>query len=191
MWFYASKGPVFCHKRFAEIYWWFCAKSRHSIEIKGWYCFIMPVQSPLYGYYHCCQSSTHKSVGNPHKGEATALKHYCDDIMDAMASQITSLTNVYSTVYSDADQRKHQSSASLASVRGIHRGPVNSPHKGPVRRKMFPFDDVTMMSHFSGHPTVYSKLFRANNTETTKALDHWRLYWGSTDSRWIPRTKDQ
>ena len=43
-----------------------------------------------------------------------------------------------------ADQRKHQSSTSLAFVRGIHRGPMNSPHKGPVTRKMFPFDDVIM-----------------------------------------------
>ena len=41
--------------------------------------------------------------------------------MTTMASQITSLTVVYSTVYSDADQRKHQSSASLAIVWGIHR----------------------------------------------------------------------
>ena len=40
--------------------------------------------------------------------------------------------------------RKHQSSASLASVRGIHRSSVNSPHKGPVTRKMFPSDDVIM-----------------------------------------------
>ena len=64
--------------------------------------------------------------------------------MGAIASQITSLTIVYSTVYSDADQRQHQSSASLAFVRGIHRGPVNSPHKWPVTRKMFPFDDVIM-----------------------------------------------
>ena len=46
--------------------------------------------------------------------------------MGSMASQITSLTIVYSTVYSAADQRKHQSSASLAFVRGIHRGPGNS-----------------------------------------------------------------
>ena len=61
-----------------------------------------------------------------------------------MASQTTSLTIVYSTVYSGADQRKHQSSASLALVRGIHRWPVNSPHKWPVTRKMFPFDDVIM-----------------------------------------------
>ena len=51
--------------------------------------------------------------------------------MDAIASQITSLTIVYSTVYSNADQSKHQTSASLAFVRGMHRWPVNSPHKGP------------------------------------------------------------
>ena len=68
--------------------------------------------------------------------------HYTDVIMTKMAYQIISLTVVYSTVYSDADQRKHQSSASLAFVRGIHHGPVNSPHKCPVTRKMFPFDDV-------------------------------------------------
>ena len=71
--------------------------------------------------------------------------HYNDVIMGAIASQITILNIVYSTVYSDADQRrKHQSSASQAFVRGIHRSPVNSPHKGPVTRKMFPFDDVIM-----------------------------------------------
>ena len=72
--------------------------------------------------------------------------HYDDVIMMAIASQITSLTIVYSAVYSDAHQRKHQSSASLAFVWGIHRGPVNPPHKWPVTRKMFPFDDV-IMSH--------------------------------------------
>ena len=65
--------------------------------------------------------------------------------MGAIASEITSLTIVYSTVYSDADQRKHQSSASLTFVRGIHRWPVNSPHKWPVTRKMFPSDDVIMV----------------------------------------------
>ena len=66
--------------------------------------------------------------------------HYCDVIMGAMASQITSITVVYSTDYSDADQRKHQVSAPLAFVWGIHHW----PHKWPVTRKMFPFDDVTM-----------------------------------------------
>ena len=70
--------------------------------------------------------------------------HYNDVIIGAMASQITRLTIVYSTVYSGADHRKHQSSASLAFVRGIHRRPVNSPHKWPVTRKSFPFDDVIM-----------------------------------------------
>ena len=70
--------------------------------------------------------------------------HYDDVIIGAMVSQITSLTIVYWTVYSGADQRKHQSSTLLAFVRGIHREPVNSPHKGPVTRKMFPFDDVIM-----------------------------------------------
>ena len=70
--------------------------------------------------------------------------HYSDVIMGAMASQITSLTIVYSTVYSGADQRKLQSSASLTFVRKIHRWPVNSPHKWPVTRNMFPFDDVIM-----------------------------------------------
>ena len=70
--------------------------------------------------------------------------HYDDVIMSAIASQITSLTIVYSTVYPGADLSKHQSSASLAFVWGIHRGPVNSPHKWPVTRKRFSFDDVIM-----------------------------------------------
>ena len=67
--------------------------------------------------------------------------HYSDVIMSAMASQITSLTIVYSTIYSGADQRKHQSSTSLHGL-CVHRGLVNSPHRGPVTRKMLPFDDV-------------------------------------------------
>ena len=69
--------------------------------------------------------------------------------MDAIASQISSLTIVYSTVYSDADQRKHQGSASLAFVWGIHQRPVNSPHKGQVTRKMLPFDAVIMDNSFN------------------------------------------
>ena len=62
--------------------------------------------------------------------------------MRAMAAQITSFAIIYATVYSGADQRKHQSSASLAFVRGINRSPVNSLYKGQVTRKIFPFDDV-------------------------------------------------
>ena len=77
-----------------------------------------------------------------------SMFHYNDVIMSAMASPITSLTIVYSAVYSGAnqhDQRKHQSSESLAFERGIHRSPVNSPHKWPVTRKMYHFDDVIML----------------------------------------------
>ena len=73
-----------------------------------------------------------------HRGYITGfLVHYSDVIMGAIASRITSLTIVCTIVYSGADQRKQQSSASLAFVRGrgIHRGPVNSPHKRPVTRK--------------------------------------------------------
>ena len=76
-------------------------------------------------------------------------KANCSDvIMGAMASQITSLTIIYSTVYSGPVQRKHQSSASLAFVWGIHRWPVNSSHKWPVTWKTFPFDDVIMMAFY-------------------------------------------
>ena len=64
--------------------------------------------------------------------------------MSAMAPQITGVTIVYSIICSGADQEKHPSSVSLAFVRGFHRWPLNSPHKGPATRKMFPFDDVIM-----------------------------------------------
>ena len=65
--------------------------------------------------------------------------------MSTMAYQITSLTIVYSNIYSGTDERKHQSSTSLAFVRGIHRWLVNSQHKGPVMQKMFPYDEVIMV----------------------------------------------
>ena len=64
----------------------------------------------------------------------------------ALTSQITGVPLVCSTVYPGADQRTHQRFASLAFVRGSHRRPVDFPHKGPVTRKMFPFDDVIMVS---------------------------------------------
>ena len=71
--------------------------------------------------------------------------HYTDVTMSIMASQISGIWTVCSDVCSGAHQRKHQSSTSPAFVRGIHRWRVNSPHKGPVTRKMFPFDDVIMV----------------------------------------------
>ena len=64
--------------------------------------------------------------------------HYSDVIVSAMASQIIGVSIVYSTVFfSGTDKKKYHNSASLALARGIHRSPVNSPHKGPVTRKMF------------------------------------------------------
>ena len=74
--------------------------------------------------------------------------HYSDVIIGALASQITGVSIVYSSFCSGADQRKHQSSASVAFVRGIHWWPVNYPHKGPATRKMFPFDDVSCIQPF-------------------------------------------
>ena len=79
--------------------------------------------------------------------------HYSDIIMRPMASQITSLTIVYTTVYSGGDRRKHQSSASLAFVWGIHRWSVNSPHKWPVTQKMFSLDASCYSLHIP--PTMH------------------------------------
>ena len=83
------------------------------------------------------------------KNVFASITHYNDVIMSAMASQLISIVIIYSSVYLVADQRKHQSSASPAFVRGIHGWPVNPPHKGPVTRKMFPFDCVIMFFHWS------------------------------------------
>ena len=94
----------------------------------------------------------------------------------------------YSTVYSDTGQRKHQSSASLAFVRIIHRGPVNSPHKWPVARKMLPFGDVIMMKLFiflilwficdwiKGHDRVK----RRYNAVQYNTISHTALRWHRT-----------
>ena len=82
-------------------------------------------------------------------------------------SQITSFTIVYSTVYSCTDQRKHQSSASLAFVRGIHQWTVNSPHKWPVTRKMFPFDDVIMWAHKQFATLCHTLLFIPTHQHST------------------------
>ena len=106
----------------------------------------LPHRHGVYEYSHgyVLLLSSHKKVWH----------HYGDVIMRVIASQITSLVIVYSTVYSDADERKHRSSVSLAFVRGIHRGLVNSPHKWPVTRKKFPFDDVIMIAIYN--PVIQS-----------------------------------
>ena len=104
--------------------------------------------------------------------------HYNYVTMSATASKITSLTIVYSTVYSSADQRKPLSSASLAFVRGIRRWPVNTPHKGPVTRKMFPFDDVIMhlLIQSQRSDTFFSTSFMGQQDKMTILLHgtYWR-----------------
>ena len=125
--------------------------------------------------------------------------------MSSMASQITTLTIVYSTVYSGADQRKHQSSASLAFVRGIHRWPVNSPHKGPVTwknasiswrhhefasprvstwRTAIESACVLVTSSASNTPTKTSRVwFRTNNPMNQVQLGSTRISWVDSSMR--------
>ena len=84
--------------------------------------------------------------------------------MGRIASQITILAIVYSIVYSGVDQRRHQSSASLAFVRGIHRRAVNSPHKWPVTRKKVPFDDVIMLRQSPRFYDISERYLLANDS---------------------------
>ena len=84
------------------------------------------------------------------------IKYYSDNIMGAMASQITCLTIVYSIVYTGAEQRKHHSSVSLAFVQGIHWRLVT--------RKMFPFDDVIMRKWYC---VIILQLVQWDNTDFT------------------------
>ena len=87
------------------------------------------------GGFHTWKASDVESVSvswhQYHIWLCPMYNHYSNFIMSMMASQIISLTIVYPIVYSGAVQGTHQSSSSLAFVRGIHRWPVNSPHKGP------------------------------------------------------------
>ena len=90
-----------------------------------------------------------KRLAQPDLGQG--VYHYSDVKMSAMASQITGVSIVYSTIYLGSDQSWQQSSASPAFVRVIHRWPVNSPHERPVTRNIFPFDDVIIMNNYSTH----------------------------------------
>ena len=76
------------------------------------------------------------------KDRAVMVSHYSDVTMSTMASEFSAvLISLLGRLFK---QRNHQSSASLAFMRAIHRRPVDSPHKGPVMWKMFPFDGVIM-----------------------------------------------
>ena len=124
--------------------------------------------------------------------------HYSDVIMTTMASQITSLTVVYSTVYSDANQRKHQSSVSLAFVWGIHRDRWIPRTKGQLRGKCFHL--MTSSWHFcpitvTSHSVTVSKLPAAQlfvkqlaqPRETTKKTSKFHItgpLWVECNGHW-------
>ena len=101
--------------------------------------------------------------------EGCTLSHYNDVMMGGMASHIASLTIVYSTVYS----RRRSTKTSELHVTGlcVRNSPVTGefPHKGPVTRKMFPFDDVIMICPWKRH-----------------ALSHWSLVVSSFPFRCFP-----
>ena len=155
-------------------FYWLCVLIQSNNVLQIWPYYIRPWRHAVFLTLHVpnCFKERYKIV--PHSihwpihsiPQSLQWRH-----MSAMASRITSLTIVYSTVYSGADQRKHQSSASLASVQGIHRWPVNSQHKGPVTRKMFPFDDVIMKSI----PWLLRKKRNSNPRQWTHI--HW--YWNN------------
>ena len=115
----------------------------HPTKIFIWKVVPPELELACAGYYVGIRVSDGVSRVMSWHGNAFGI-HYDDVIMGVLSSQITSLTTVYSNVYSGADQRKHQSSTSLDFVPGIHWRPANFPHKWSVTRKMFPFDDVIM-----------------------------------------------
>ena len=110
-------------------------------------------------YHTCCVRTPSKDLVLSTVGWVIT-KHYSDVIMGAMASQIISLTIVYSTVYSGTDQWKYQSSASLAFVRRIHRWPGNSPQKWRVTLKMFSFDDVIVNACFLRFSAILDSIIK-------------------------------
>ena len=109
-----------------------------------------------FAYSFCYISSAASGVGNWKPSSWRTRTQYGYDLFLPEYSSIMNLQYVSNGVSNHQPHdclfihlfrrrtTKHQSSASLAFVLGIHRWPVNSPHKGPVTRKMFPFDDVIM-----------------------------------------------
>ena len=103
------------------------------------------------------------------------FQRYSDVIISVMASQITGVSSVYSTVCSSLDLRKHQSPTSLAFVRGIHRWLVNSPHKGPVTRKMFPFGAVIMNAVYKVQTLTRDQITRELGSHFDRQISEFHL----------------
>ena len=93
---------------------------------------------------------------------------------------------VCSIVYSGVDHRKHQSSVSLRFMRGIHRWPVNSTHKGPVTRKMLLLDDVIMKKDLI---PIDGKL--SAGIVIAKTIYNYLFPWNYNSARRFPSTKCQ
>ena len=103
--------------------------------------------------------------------------------MNAITSQVNRLTIVYSTVYLDADQRKHQSSASLAFVLGIHRWPMNSPHKGSVTRKKVSIlwrHHVLQIFHETDELCVRSEMSTCRRAAVADTVSTWTPFCRTT-----------
>ena len=107
----------------------------YAIQTKGISMILLTEEHITLSY--CCFMETSSTLSKQLLFKINVTSHYIDVIMTTMATQITSLTVVYSTVYSDADQRKHQSSTSLAFVWGIHRDRWIPRTKGQLRGKCF------------------------------------------------------
>ena len=207
----------------ADILYWLHVLHLYIAEIMHTACnyndvIMSAMTSQITGVSIICSSVGSGADQRKHQSSASLAfvpGHYIDVIMTTMASQITSLAVVYSTVFSDADQRKHQSSASLAFVWGIHRDrwiprtkaqlrekcfhlmtssrihrwPVNSQHKRPVTRKMFPFDDIIMACLV---PDCVHSMLPILFTVTSLDLpfDVWRKEpWGMWLNKWHESTK--
>ena len=104
-----------------------------------------------------------------------------DVTMSIMASQITSILIICFTVCADADKKKHQSSASLAFVRGIHQWPVNSFHKGPLTPNRCLFADLVMF--------LALKWLFVNKAKQNKTDQMHRLNWNIQFNVWISWAK--
>ena len=105
--------------------------ARYMITILTWKCLHMTNDA------HWLVMNSLKDTSHCNCKVTCSVFHYSDVMMMAMVSQIIGVSIVCSTVCSSADQRKHQSSESLAFVRGTHRWSIDFHHKGAVTRKCF------------------------------------------------------
>ena len=157
-----------CHRRSGRF---FCGDKKWACDHRAWQALWKYVRCDCdrddYSDYNCCSDDydhvcDHRDKHNDDSNETNHMKslaqdfvnHYDDVIMSAIASQITSLTVVYSTVYWGADQRKHQSSALLAFVWGIHRDRWIPRTKGHLRGKYFHLMTSSCTMHFSNGVTA-------------------------------------